>query len=228
MDLRNNISQAGMPMRETIQLQANHDTFLHALLKGDRNLCSEIIRTELKNDTPFIELYERLLKTSLYKVGELWEYNQISVATEHLASAIIEAILNEIYPTIQPSQFTQKSVVLTCVEDELHQVGIRMAGDIFELHGWNTLFLGANTPVNELMEFLKEKNPDIVAISISLYFHFPMLETMIQKIRNEFPDTWIFTGGQAFKHGGADIISKYKNVIYFPDLFTLSNMLKSA
>lgn len=215
-------------MRETIHHHTNYDTFLEALLQGDRSRCSEIIRSELTNNISFIELYEQLLKTSLYKVGELWEYNQISVATEHLASAIIEAILNEIYPSIQPNQSTQKSVVLTCVENELHQVGIRMAGDVFELYGWNTFFLGANTPVNELMEFLKERKPDTVAISISLYFHFPKLETMIQKIRAEFPDIWIFTGGQAFRHGGTDIIAKYKNVIYFPDLFTLSTILKTA
>lgn len=215
-------------MREELSHQTNYDTFLKALLEGDRNRCSEIIRSELKNDTSFIELYERLLKTALYTVGDLWESNKISVATEHLASAIIEALLNEIYPSIQPGQFVEKSVVLTCVEDELHQVGIRMASDVFELHGWNTLFLGASTPVNELIDFLKERKPDILAVSISLYFHFPKFEIMIQKIRDEFPDILIFTGGQAFKHGGENILSKYKNVIYFPDLFTLSTILKTA
>lgn len=209
-----------------IQYNSNYDNFLSALLAGDRNLCSKIIHNELNNNVPVIELYEHLLKPSLYKIGELWEYNKISVATEHLASAIIEAILNEIYSVIKSNRNIQKSVVLTCVEDELHQVGIRMAGDIFELYGWNTFFLGANTPINELIKFLKEKNPDIVALSISLYFHIPVLEIMIQKIRSEFPDLLIFTGGQAFRHGGKEIVSKYKNVIYFPDLFSLGRILK--
>lgn len=51
---------------------------------------------------------------------------------------------------------------------------------------------------------------------------------MIQKIREEFPDLLIFLGGQAFKHGGEEVISKYKNVVYFPDLYSLNEILKTV
>ncbi len=209
-----------------MQNSVHYEKFLNALLEGDRNLCSEITRKELNNNESILELYEHLLKISLYEIGELWEYNKISVATEHLASAIIEALLNEIYPSIQSNKSTQKSVVLTCVEDEFHRVGLRMVGDVFELYGWNTIFLGANTPTNELIKLLHKKTPDILAISISLFFHIPLLEDMIQKIRSEFPDLLIFLGGQAFKHGGEEVISKYKNVMYFADLYSLNEILK--
>lgn len=53
-----------------------------------------------KNQIPVQYLYENIIKKSLYEVGELWESNKITVATEHLASAIVEAILNELYFTI--------------------------------------------------------------------------------------------------------------------------------
>ena len=52
-------------------------------------------------------IYEKLFKISLYKIGELWEYNKISVATEHLASAIVESILNENYLQIISEEFTK-------------------------------------------------------------------------------------------------------------------------
>lgn len=208
-----------------MQTNVNYDQFLNALLEGDRSVCANIIRGQLNKGVPVIEIYESLLKTALYQVGELWEHNKISVATEHLASAIIEAILNEIYPSIRANRNVQKSVALTCVEGELHEVGIRMVSDVFEMHAWNTLFLGSNTPASELARFLKEKNPDVLAISISLYFHIPALEAMIRKISAEFPNLLIFTGGQAFRHGGEAVLSKYKNVIYTPDLFTLNEIL---
>jgi len=41
---------------------------------------------------------------------------------------------------------------------------------------------------------------------------------MILFIRKEFPELPILVGGQAFRHGGQDVLLKYKNVIYKPDL----------
>lgn len=204
----------------------NYTAFLDSLLKGDRAYCSRVIRNELKNNPPIFELYEQLIRKSLYEIGELWENNKISTATEHLASAIIEAILNEIYPEVTSTDKNGKTVVLTCVENEMHQIGIKMVNDVFEINGWRTYFLGINTPIGSLIRFTKENQPTLLAISVSLYFHLPDLEKMIQQITNEFPELKIFVGGQAFRHGGIEVISSYKNVVFLPDLNSLDNYLK--
>lgn len=204
----------------------DYTAFLDSLLRGDRTYCSQVIRNELKSNPPVYDLYEKLIRRSLYEIGELWENNKISTATEHLASAIIEAIMNEIYPEVISTEKTDKSVVLTCVENEMHQIGIKMVNDIFELNGWRTYFLGTNTPVDSLVRFTREIQPNLLAISVSLYFHLPDLEKMIQHITDEFPELKIFVGGQAFRHGGVEVISSYKDVIYLPDLNSLDQYLK--
>lgn len=204
----------------------DYTAFLDSLLRGDRTYCSQVIRNELKSNPPVYDLYEKLIRRSLYEIGELWENNKISTATEHLASAIIEAIMNEIYPEVISTEKTDKSVVLTCVENEMHQIGIKMVNDIFELNGWRTYFLGTNTPVDSLVRFTREIQPNLLAISVSLYFHLPDLEKMIQHITDEFPGLKIFVGGQAFRHGGVEVISSYKDVIYLPDLNSLDQYLK--
>lgn len=38
-------------------------------------------------------MYQDLVQRSLYEVGELWERGHVSVATEHLATAITESLL---------------------------------------------------------------------------------------------------------------------------------------
>ncbi|MBE2187839.1 MAG: cobalamin B12-binding domain-containing protein, partial [Candidatus Kapabacteria bacterium] len=204
----------------------NYTAFLDSLLRGDRAYCSQVIKNELKNNPPIFELYEQLIRKSLYEIGELWENNEISTATEHLASAIIEAILNEIYPEVISSEKKDKSVVLTCVENERHQIGIKMVNDVFELNGWKTYFLGTNTPVESLIRFTKEIQPTLLAISVSLYFHLPDLERLILRLNSEFPELIICVGGQAFRHGGDKIISAYTNVVYLPDLNSLNQYLK--
>ena len=199
--------------------------FLHFLINGDHAMCSSLAKDFLKENT-LSNLYENIFKKSLYDVGELWELNKVSVATEHLSSAIIEAIINEFYANIISKNKINKTVIVACVEYELHQIGIKMISDIFEINGWNSFFLGANTPTKELIAFVKTMKVDMLAISMSIYFHLPFLENMIQQIRKEFPALSILVGGQAFVHGGQSVLRKYENVIYQPDLKSTESFIK--
>ncbi len=211
----------------TKDIDLDNSDFLNSLLTGNRRMCSGIIQEHLNNQVPVQYLYENIIKKSLYKVGELWESNKISVATEHLASAIVEAILNELYYTVGAGKKNKNSVIVSCVENEFHQIGIKMVSDIFELNGWNSYFLGANTPTDELINFTKIIKPDILAISLTLNFNLPILLSMIQKIRKELADLPILVGGQAFSRSGQDEIAKYPNVNYLPDLASIDLFIKN-
>ena len=214
-------------MNESLAQDTPHKEFLNALISGNRLKCSELSKNYLDNDVSIKVLYETIIKKALYEVGELWEYNKISVATEHLASAIVEGILNELYSKIISSNKINKTVIVSCVENEFHQIGIKMINDLFEMNGWNSYFLGANTPTSELISFSEIIKPDIFAISLSIYFHLPILEKMILNIRKEFPELPILVGGQAFRHGGQEVLLKYENVIYKPDLNSTELFIKN-
>lgn len=206
---------------------ASEKEFLDSLIYGDRAMCLDYAEKYLKHNSSIIELYENVFKKSLYEVGELWELNKISVASEHLSSAIIESILNEYYAEITSVKKINKTVVIACVEDEYHQIGAKMINDIFELNGWNSFFLGANTPSNELISFLKNIKPELLAISVSLYFHIPKLEMMIQQIQKELPKLVVLVGGQAFRNGGSEVLSKYDQVFYQQDLKSTDLFIKN-
>lgn len=214
-------------LTQSNDLQQTHKQFLDALLLGKHTECSKLVRTYLSNQLSIKELYQEIITKAMYDVGELWEYNKISVASEHLASAIVEAIMNQLYLDIISEKKRTKTVIATCVVNEYHQIGIKMISDIFEMNGWDTLFLGSNTPTKELINFIKIQNPDLLAISLTLYFNLPSLEMMIEWIRIEFPDLPILVGGQAFKHGGKDKLLKYNNVTYVPDLNSTELFIKN-
>jgi len=95
------------------------------------------------------------------------------------------------------------------------------------MNGWNVNFLGANTPTQDLINFAKTTKPDLLAISLSLYFNLPVLENMLQLLNKEIPDLKILIGGQAFRHGGQDIFSKYENTTYLPDLYSTEIFIKN-
>ncbi len=208
-------------------LQYSHKKFLDLLLSGNHLRCSELVQNYLDHKITLSELYENVLKKALYDVGELWEHNIISVASEHLASAIVEAILNEHYHKTVSKNKVNKTIILTCVENEFHQIGIKMVGNVFEMNGWNVKFLGANTPTQDLIRFAKSTKPDLLAISLSLYFNLPVLENMLLLINKELPNLNILIGGQAFRQGGQHILLKYQNTTYLPDLHSTEAFIKT-
>ncbi len=205
-----------------------YNEFFNALLTGDRLKCRKIALGLLENKFPVKNLYEDILKQSLYEIGDLWENGEISVATEHLASAIVENILNDVYAQIVSEKHINKSVVVTCVENEFHQIGVKMVADIFEMNYWKVHFLGANIPVKDLIDFIEKKQPNLLAVSMSLYFHLPLLENILKRVNAEFPHLTILIGGQGMRHGGLDVLARYSNTIYVSDLTYLENFIRKG
>lgn len=201
--------------------------FANALIEGNHWKCQQMTDEINSDSNDFKFLYENVLKKALYIVGEMWERNQISVAAEHMATAIVESILNRQLLSLGMAENSGKSLLLSCVEHELHQVGIKMVGDVFETRGWKTYYLGANVPVNDLIEFAKLTKPHIIALSLSVYFHLNILDEMILKIRESFPDTPILVGGQGFLHGGTELLKKFEGVYYLANLTDVEQFINT-
>lgn len=214
-------------MADIVKIDIVYSDFFNALLKGDKYQCSQIVHTLIDAQMDVRYVYEHLLKPAMYEIGYLWERNKITVATEHMASAITESIMNELYGSIAYNGSTSKSVVVTCIESELHQIGARMISDVFELNHWQVQFLGANTPNSELVNFLSLNQPAMLAVSVSLYFNLPSAEELIKMVRKHFPTLPIVVGGQAFSRGGHEIVSKFTGVTLLPDVMSMDKYLKN-
>jgi len=211
---------------KNISVNEHSTNFLQNLLSGNRQICSSIAKQYLAQNPSIKDLYEEVFKVALYEVGRLWETNQISVASEHLATAITEGILNELYQQLDTLEKQNYKVVLTCVENELHQVGIKMVADVFEMNGWESYFLGTGIPVSELVKYLKQVKPDVLAVSMSIYFNNKNLGKMVDVLKNEFPDLKIIIGGQAFVHKKEDNFTKIDTIKFISDLYELDNYIK--
>ncbi|MCF8037950.1 MAG: cobalamin-dependent protein [Desulfohalobiaceae bacterium] len=202
-----------------------YQDYLNFLLAGKRVECGRIVRHLLEQDVPIKALYTELFQKSLYAVGELWEHNRISVAREHLATSITEGLLHLVYPRLfEKVHYEQgKKVVISCAANEFHQIGGKMVADLFELNGWDARFLGANTPLDHMLEFIQEEKPDLVGLSLSVYFNLASLKAGIEAIRSSFANLDVFVGGQAFRWGGTDVLKHYPKTRYIPTLDQLES-----
>lgn len=201
--------------------------YLSHLLKGNRQVCHDIVNGLIESSVNIRDLYVNLFQRSLYEIGTLWEYNNISVAVEHLATSITEGLMSLTYPVIFSADKIGKSAIVSCIANEHHQIGGRMVADIFELHGWDGYFLGANTPSEALLRMIDEKKPNIVGLSLSVYFNIGRLTDTVEMLRATYPELPIIVGGQAFLHitDGSLGLFRHRDVIYIDLLHSLEKQI---
>lgn len=204
-----------------------YEKYLSLLLDGKRIQCSQMVQDLIDHEIDIKTLYTDLFQKSLYAIGEMWEFNQITVAREHLVTAITEGLLNLVYPKLfeHGHYKDNKKVVISCAANEFHQIGGKMVADIFELNGWDGHFLGANTSIEHMLEYIQEINPDLVGLSVSVYFNMPSLKTGIETIRANFTHLDIFVGGQAFNWGGKQMLNNYSGIQFIPTLDALNAII---
>jgi MerR family transcriptional regulator, light-induced transcriptional regulator len=198
-----------------------YQDYFTTLLAGDRRRSCEIVDRLIEESVPIRDVYIQLFQTALYEIGNLWESNLASVATEHVATSITESLMVKFYPQLFAAPRKYGKVLIACVASEYHQIGAKMVADILQLRGWGTLFLGANTPVDAIVDMAQKENPGIIALSQSIYFNIPELHRLLPEITQNLQNIPILLGGQAFRHGGSKVVEQYDNVHVLKSLAAL-------
>jgi methanogenic corrinoid protein MtbC1 len=175
--------------------------YLDALLGGRRVECMAIVERALAANARLRDVYLGLFQPALYSVGDLWERNRVTVATEHLATSIVETQMSLLEAGLFDAPHKNATAVVACSANEHHQIGGRMIADAFEWNGWHADFLGANTPEDALLAYLADRTPNVVALSLSVAFNIDRLLHTVEAIRIRFPSLPILVGGQAFRWG---------------------------
>ena len=191
--------------------------YLDYLLDGKRHEACDLILSEVENGLEIKELYIHVFQTAQYEVGYLWHQGKITVAQEHFCTAACQYIIARLYPILFQSVARGPKVVAACIGDELHEMGIRMVADFFELSGYDTIYLGANMPKEGMLQVIKQNQPVALALSTTIAFHMNELISLINAIREDEAcrNVKILVGGYAFnldsqlwKRVGADGYAK--------------------
>ena len=186
---------------DNLGIQASQ--FMHLLLEGKRFEANQLIMSLADEGVPVKDIYLDIFQKSQYEIGNLWLSGKISVAQEHYCSAATQLIISSLYPRIFSSARKGQRFIAACVGGELHEMGIRMVADFFEMDGWDTYYLGANTPPQAILRALEENDAQLLGLSVAMPFHLSLLKETIGKIRDVYPDKnlKILIGGNAIKNG---------------------------
>lgn len=137
----------------------------------------------------------------MHYIGQMWEENEITVAQEHLATAICDFALSRYCfdKMGETSSANRKKGLFFCLEGEEHYIGIKIISSLFREANWDVQFLGANLPLEYAVYNAQKWKPDVIGISLSLSIQLPKLKEYVTTLENLAHTPTIIVGSRLLK-----------------------------
>lgn len=177
--------------------------YMNALLAADRQKASTLVEEYVQNGGHVRDVYISVFQPVQYEIGRLWQLNRVSVAQEHYCTASTQLIMARLYPYVFRRDAVGRTMVGCCAPGELHELGMRMVTDFFEMAGWDTYYLGANIPAGEVARAVKERKADMLGVSATMFYNRDKVERIVSEVRRHVGREHapiILVGGALFLH----------------------------
>ena len=189
------------------------------LLAGDlKNVIS--IYNDFAKQSSVTNFYDNILRPAMYQIGELWDKGKLDVGDEHIASNTAMRLIESI--GTKPKSKSKGKTILICTPDgEYHAIPCFMIETYLSLNGYSVINLSPSAPSSSIITKIKETNPDLILISITLKEHLRSCERLVKNLKKfKIP---IIVGGQALENE-----NRFDNVRSLDDggMSKLSKMIK--
>jgi methylmalonyl-CoA mutase cobalamin-binding domain/chain len=174
--------------------------YLLAILAGHRVQAEQLIDDAVAAGSSVRDIYLGVFQPTQREMGRLWLLNEVTVAQEHYVTAVTQVAMAKLRSRSEITATTDRTLVAASVGSELHDLGIRMIADVFELNGWNTRYLGANTPKDAVLHAVRDSHADTLALSATIASHVTQIAEIIESLRADeaTADVKVLVGGYPF------------------------------
>lgn len=162
------------------------EPFENALLAGDRPRATALLDSCFQQGHGLVDAELHMIQPALYSIGLKWQNNQVTVAQEHLATAIAQSVMTYGLIKSEVPASNGNTVLLACVEGNNHSVGLQMVADAFQLSGWEVQYLGANVPTNALLQHIGQRKPDLLGLSVSFAQQLRVVKEIISRLAQSY------------------------------------------
>jgi MerR family transcriptional regulator, light-induced transcriptional regulator len=174
--------------------------FVQTLLQGDRRAATTVAFEALDRGVSIVDVYGGMFQAAMYEIGRMWEANEITVAQEHMATAVTQAVVDRTFARFPMPASVRGNVVITGVRGELHHLGARLVADVLEAEGWRVRFLGTDLPRSGIVAAVADHHAVAVGISATMLSSVPEVRDLIAELRTApGPRLVVLVGGAAFR-----------------------------
>lgn len=225
--------------------------YRQALVSLDKQACVQIALEMLESqEASLVDVYRDLLARTLNEIVDAELTADDAIWKEHVRSEITRTVLECCYPYVQSATTLRQAeltallrqrsgpdsstpdlgqtdkvhkVMIVLPAEEYHELGARMGADFFAINGFDTLFLGSNTPRESTFNCIRAFQPDFIDIHVVNYYNMFRAKELIIRIRNQAPSVQILASGYAFKKvpQHADFLKPTRLILSYEDIASL-------
>jgi methanogenic corrinoid protein MtbC1 len=150
------------------------------------------------------DFYDKLLKPVMYRIGDLWQKGQLDVATEHASTntalGLVKIINERITARTKEPSSRYKAVICT-PDGELHGLACNMIESLLLSKGFKVYNISTSIPSDYIIDYIRDLQPDIVLVSITLVENIKSAERLIHQIHAKYNNKLpVVVGGSAFNN----------------------------
>lgn len=171
--------------------------YARALLSGDEVAAELAVRDAIDASLSTAEIDDEIIAPALWLIGRLWERGEISVADEHLATAIslrVLALQREASRTVRDR--AGRKAMLAAPAGELHIVALQMIANLLRDAGYTVLMLGPDVPFGALAEAAGRHEPDVICLTATMADASDRVMLAIHEAQRGWPGAGYIVGGR--------------------------------
>ncbi|KKN37250.1 hypothetical protein LCGC14_0765410 [marine sediment metagenome] len=150
----------------------------------DEERAIELVHKALSESFNLHEVIEQGYAHGIRRVGELWEEGVLFLPELMRSAIIMQNCLDLIIPHLQneSESVSLGTVVIATIEGDIHSIGKTIVATMLRAYGFKVFDLGADVPVDTIINEAIEKNADIIGVSALLTTTMIGQKKLIQKL----------------------------------------------
>jgi MerR family transcriptional regulator, light-induced transcriptional regulator len=197
---------AGLPMAELARLEdeapvpqppsvarahgESAPDIIVAALQATRRLDASEIQAVLERAAVTLGVpvfVDEVVAPLLERIGHGWSERSVSVAQEHMASAVVRRVLGWLLGVFEVADDAPRLVVATPPQQS-HELGALMAAVSAATEGWRVTYLGPDLPVSDLVHAAVQSGARAVAVSAIYQPQSAELVRALRETRSGLPE----------------------------------------
>ncbi|MBX3355746.1 MAG: B12-binding domain-containing protein [Phycisphaeraceae bacterium] len=178
--------------------------YLLALLEREPEAATAGVLELRREGVRLDDIYTEVIGPALREVGRMWHRSEVTVADEHFSTSASRRVIARLRADARPRPWNGKRILAANPAGDLHDFGLQMAADLFELDGWRVEFLGASTPNDAIISTLEGPDRaafDLLVLCSQTFLSLRALAELIDEVRRNpvTAEVPIMVGGAPFR-----------------------------
>lgn len=162
---------------------SNLQVITETLITGDFEAVKELVSKALDAGVSASEILQKGLIVGMDIVGEKMESGDMFIPEVLMAARAMSESVEILIPLLAEGEASSAGKVLIgTVKGDLHDIGKNLVVMMMESAGFEVVDLGVDVDPDDLVQAIKDNQPDIVGLSALLTTTMPMMKKSIQSI----------------------------------------------